>query len=431
MALDVEESPNPHPDRGLFDGYESYRTPTAADYVEILTHGMVVLDTNVLLNLYRYSVQARTDFLAVLRALKGNLWIPAQVIDEFWKNREAVLRDPRGTSEKLKQLDEQRSKAISQITSWAKLASLSGEATTDMLMSLRSGFDSVREAIEEHEDGQNSVFAQDTNSDPVLAELEEILEGCIGNPFSDVEFEAVAAEGERRLREEIPPGYSDVAKKGIDGALGDYFVWEQLLRHASTRACDVLFVTSESKPDWWRMVRGGELRGPRRELVRELRARAGVKLLMLQPDQLLMHATAPLKVTLHEETAQYVARIGSSLAEEEDLPTGGWTGEAIEELLVRLKEEGPVQAAALQYAAEHDGYISREEVYALGDYDPGRQLKGFTRPIRRLAEDLRNRGVIAEEAVDVLDTVYDHTNFGWASGFRLAEELIPLLVPRD
>ena len=115
---------------GLFDGYEVYRTPTEARYRTVLTGGLVVLDTNVLLNLYRYNVQARTDFLTVLGALRPNLWVPEQVIREFWRNREAVLRNPRGTPETLKQLDDQRSKALTQITQWAKLASLSSDDTT-------------------------------------------------------------------------------------------------------------------------------------------------------------------------------------------------------------------------------------------------------------------------------------------------------------
>ena len=58
---------------------------------------MVVPDANVLLNLYRYTDQARDDLLSVLERLGNQLWVPHQVLVEFWRNRDAVLRDPRDT----------------------------------------------------------------------------------------------------------------------------------------------------------------------------------------------------------------------------------------------------------------------------------------------------------------------------------------------
>lgn len=413
----------------MFDGHEAYRTPTDADYRAVLTTGLVVVDTNVLLNLYRYNLQARTDFLAVLRALRPNLWVPEQVIREFWKNREMVLRDPRGTLDTLKQLEELRWKAQLQVNQWAKLASLSGDEKAAMVSQLLAGFDSIQEAIEEHEDGQNERFAQDTNADPVLAELEQILEGRVGDNFTTEEYAAVFEKGKRRIEDEVPPGFADAKRKGIEGAVGDYVLWEQLLRHASVCRCDVVFVTAEEKPDWWRKDRS-ELRGPHRALVRELDDRAGVKLLMLQPDRLLEHTKAALKVSVSEGSAEFVARVGSSVAGQDDLPTGGWSAATMNELLARLDAEAPVQASAIRQAARQGGYISREDVFALGEYDPARQLKGFTRPVKRISQEFRDRGVIPEEAVDVFGAEYDDlARFGRASGFTLTEEVIPLLPP--
>ncbi len=46
---------------GLYDGFEAYRTPTEVDYRRLLTSGLVVPDTNVFLNLYRYNDETRTD----------------------------------------------------------------------------------------------------------------------------------------------------------------------------------------------------------------------------------------------------------------------------------------------------------------------------------------------------------------------------------
>ena len=124
-----------------------------------------------------------------------------------------------------------------------------------------------------------------------------------------------------------------------------------MLRQATIERRDVLLVTSENKPDWWRMVRG-ELRGPHPDLIKELKQRADVELFMLQPDQLLGHATAALQVSVREGSAESVARVSSSLAGQEHLPTGGWSAEALTELLDRLDTESPVRAMAIRQAAK-------------------------------------------------------------------------------
>jgi hypothetical protein len=40
--------------------------------------------------LYRYHDQTRDDLLSVLNALGNQLWVPHQVMAEFWGSREAV-----------------------------------------------------------------------------------------------------------------------------------------------------------------------------------------------------------------------------------------------------------------------------------------------------------------------------------------------------
>lgn len=413
--------------RGLFDGYEAYRTPTDDDYQRVLSDGLVVVDTNVFLNLYRYTAQARQDYLDVLNALRNNLWIPERVVHEFWKCRESVLHDPRSAEDTIKQLEDLNNKARVQINRWAKLASLPDNEVSDLIKTVRESIDQVQRTIDEHEDELYEDFAQDTNTDPVLRELESILDGKVGPPFDPAEFDELVKEGRRRVAAEIPPGFSDVKTKGLDGAYGDYLVWEQVLRQASSANRDVLFVTGDSKPDWWRRARE-KLRGPHRDLVKELRERAGVRLFMLSPDQLLKHAKSSLQVTVDEESAASVARVGSSLSDEDLLPDGGWTTETIQQLLRHLDVESPVRSKAIRVAAAKGGYISREEIYSLAGYDKSRQLKGFTRPVKRIVQTFRDSGVIPEEAVDVLTTEYDHTKVGWASGFTVSEQLMPLLA---
>ncbi|MEV5354581.1 PIN-like domain-containing protein [Streptomyces sp. NPDC086081] len=56
---------------------------------------MTVLDTNVLLNLYRCNERTRRDTLAVLNKLRDRLWVPHQVLTECWRSSSRRRRSGR------------------------------------------------------------------------------------------------------------------------------------------------------------------------------------------------------------------------------------------------------------------------------------------------------------------------------------------------
>lgn len=390
---------------------------------------MVVPDANVLLNLYRYTDGARDDLLSVLERLGGQLWVPHQVVAEFWRNRGAVLRDPRDTERIGKEMAGQRDKALSAFRAWASRVSLPSERGAELESELTKGFDAVIEEVERFNDRSAIESARDTDKDAVLARLDKLLAGQVGSRFDDETHARAVAEGMRRVTEREPPGYLDKNKE--DGAAaGDYLVWEQILVEAEARRCNVVFVTADAKEDWWRRE-SGELRGPRLELVEELRSRADSRLFMLRPTRLLELAREVLAVTVHDESVQDADRVDRLLSDEEGVPTdGGWNEAAVEALLEQLHEEGAVQAAIIEYAARDGGFIPREKVYEIANYDEGRQLKGFTRPVNRITGSLRDEGRIDEAAVDPLVAVYDafSESPSVAVGFELNPHVLPLIV---
>jgi predicted nucleic acid-binding protein len=120
-------------DARLEDNSESGHAANGEDYRTLLTSGLVVIDTNVLLNLYRYNDQTRDDLLSVLRRLGERLWIPRQVVEEFWRNREAVLRDPRDTAKTTEELNGERDRAIRTFRTWTNRVGLSPERTDELV----------------------------------------------------------------------------------------------------------------------------------------------------------------------------------------------------------------------------------------------------------------------------------------------------------
>jgi hypothetical protein len=68
--------------RTIFDGFEGYQVPSNDEADLALRSGVVVVDTNALLNLYRYNERTRDDLFRVLESLGTRLWVPHQVMLE-------------------------------------------------------------------------------------------------------------------------------------------------------------------------------------------------------------------------------------------------------------------------------------------------------------------------------------------------------------
>lgn len=90
-----------------------------------------------------------------------------------------------------------------------------------------------------------------------------------------------------------------------------------------------------------------------------------------------------------------------------NLHEASWSRAAIQEFMVRLRLEGPVQARIIEIASRKGGVITRGEVYAHAGFPPDRMLKGFTRPTNRIANGLKSRGLLSNDAQMPLQAEYD------------------------
>lgn len=188
--------------RGLFDGFEGYRTPSEEDYRRVLTEGLVVPDANVLLSLYRYNTQSRTDLFAVLEKLGDRLWVPHQSLVEFWRNREVVLHDPqRAAQETLDALEKQRQQTTGVLRTWANRTALAPERLAELLEPVERCFDATVESVTGLVDAEAGGPVQDTNDDVVIEMLSRVLEGRVGGPLDPTEYEAAVKEALRRIAE--------------------------------------------------------------------------------------------------------------------------------------------------------------------------------------------------------------------------------------
>lgn len=310
MADAGETSSVPSSDQsgGLYSGFERYTTPTDADYSAVMQGGLVVLDTNTLLHLYRYTAQVRTVLLNVIARVGNQLWEPNQVMLEFWRRRESAIRDYRKAADEFNnRVSTAQAETIKAIGTLGNRIGLDAEHKEPLAQPIKKAFEELSSQIAEiMKAGGASELGRNTNIDPVLTALEPILRGRVGGSLDSDSYQAATAEAKRRKTAKEPPGYKDPD----DGyGEGDYLVWTQIIKEATARRCDVLFVTGDVKEDWWRKWGNESSAGPRLELLDEFHAKVGRRLFMLQPADFLAKAATVLRVAVAEESVAQARRI--------------------------------------------------------------------------------------------------------------------------
>ncbi|MGY2259222.1 PIN domain-containing protein [Pseudomonas sp. SDO55104_S430] len=206
-----------------------------------------VLDTNVLLDLYRFSDSAREALFKVMESLGERLWIPYQVAAEYFDNRLTVI--------------EAQSKAYAESVNGLKAAKEkfnSGTRHPFVSEEVFTGFIASYDLmIKELEDKQKKYISY-IEDDFVKSKVGDLLSGRVGMPYTEQELLDVAAEGERRYLENTPPGFQDGGKmpeatttKLRLKKFGDLILWKQVLEKAAAEGKSVILVTGEKKDDWW------------------------------------------------------------------------------------------------------------------------------------------------------------------------------------
>ncbi|WP_431927538.1 PIN domain-containing protein [Amycolatopsis tucumanensis] len=281
------------------------------EYATLWGEGIVVLDTNALLNLYRYSVDARNDLLKVLDHFQSRIWLPHHVAYEFHENRVGLIREQlkvgASISESLKKLLEQ---ASGRLRDHAKNAFFD---VGEIEKVLKGHFDKITSEIEDKHQKGLRKYGVTPQNDPILARVAKLYDKQVGKPYPEQELEKLKASADERYAREVPPGYKDV-NKGDDRKYGDFILWSQILDYAKEMQRHVILVTEDSKEDWWWRA-GGQTLGPRPELRSEFHSQVGKLFYIYQPASFLKEADERFKIGISVGAVQEVSDTSSKLAE--------------------------------------------------------------------------------------------------------------------
>lgn len=319
--------------KDLFRGY--YR-PTEDQLREMWEKGTFIVDSNVLLNFHRYPQESRNALKRAINALGERFWLPHQAILEYQANRPKVLIEQIDAFDKLvKQLKEvediiskQLGEKFNTLRNRHSSLSLLEQEFTGKVNEL---FKSFTDRLAELEKQQPRI----SDKDEIRAEVEALCDGKIGPlPTDQEELDEWCREGEARYEQTRAPGYKDKHKSEnsrkpkedkyhfcsnmrFERAYGDYILWKEILKEAKEKQLkNVVFVTDDSKEDWWLEVSGKSI-GPKPELIEEIFSEAGVENFHMYNSLQFLKFAKERGIQIEDESIEQVRDISDALAESE------------------------------------------------------------------------------------------------------------------
>lgn len=295
------------------DVFPEYYRPSGDALNELWQNAIFVLDANVLLSLYRLPQQGREDLFKALEAIGGRLWMPYHAALEYQRNRLNVIADQKSVLSAIRDHIDKTFEAFR-----SGLGSHKIIQAEEVLNPVAKALDEYKAKLDVLQKKQTDVHEADDIRDRVDA----LLGNKIGKTPTQEEIDAINLEGDTRFSAGIPPGFKDAKKEGAffgqgvryQEKFGDLYVWKQTLAQVREKSiASVIFVTNDTKVDWWLEVRGKTI-GPLPELHAECLAAGAKYFHMYNVAQFLDVARKSLDVQISEKSVEQAVEL-------EDRPT--------------------------------------------------------------------------------------------------------------
>lgn len=284
---------------------EYYDTPELT-YKEIWDKALFVFDTNLLLNLYRYTTVTRDIILNVMNKVSDRIWIPYQVGLEYFNNRIKVINEVSNGYDAIKKFISNYKNGFEKYLNdnynhhpYINRDMLKERYSNDIIKPINDLLDEWKRKDPKYQD-----------NDVIWKKLTDLFDGKVGEDFSSENLYKLYKEGEIRYAHQVPPGYMDLSQKKDQGEralYGDLIVWKQTIEKAKESNRDVIFVTDDKKNDWFEAKVKGKRSGPRKELLREFSKESdGQKILIYNQESFLKYANDYLKADIKEESIKEV-----------------------------------------------------------------------------------------------------------------------------
>ena len=287
--------------------YEFYKLPKKKEN-EIWETGLLIVDTNVLLDLYRLGKESRKDLKKSIEFFGERIWLPYQTSLEFHRNREKIIKQLGGSKfEDFKRL--LNDKVVLSLKDAFK--DFQRHPCIDYSY-IERRIDRFKKELEQKVDTWKKEYPFDVENDDVLEWITNKYDGKVGEDCTTTELLDIYKEGEIRYRAQVPPGYKDANDKdkkeaGERYVYGDLIIWKSVIAKAKTDKIDIIFLTNDNKEDWYEKYKG-QTKGPRFELYREFHKETGQDIIIMTEALFLKEMKEKKSVKVKESSIEDAER---------------------------------------------------------------------------------------------------------------------------
>ena len=277
--------------------FEGYYPP---DFDKLWDEATFVFDTNVWLDLYRFSQKASEDLFNILKQLKekDRIWIPYQFAYEYHENMMSIhdeINDEYDVHEK--DLEKQRKSLEEKLN---RLKNRHGFEVKAHVAKAQKVYEEITQNFE--------TFVKDhkcrLRGEPLLKDrIAQLIEGNYGKNYPDSCKEKIQTVGGNR---DIPP-----ISKGKK--YGDLIGWFQILDYAKENSKPIILITDDK--DWFHEYKGKTKPHPR--MIQEIYDKAGVGFYLYKTGIFMKYARDYLKSHVSNETIEEVTNRGKYTTQQE------------------------------------------------------------------------------------------------------------------
>jgi hypothetical protein len=282
--------------RALFPGYVRRSEP---DFSSMWKTCVFSFDANFLLDLYRSTPRVRETLLRTLENLGDRIWLTNQSALEYYRNRESVISESSKSYDDVSGLVRDAARSVeSKLKQYQKHVNIEVEKVVEIIKKASDEVEGLLKKL-------RSAHPDYSKRDGIEEKLSQLFEGKVGPPYSPEALEAILQQAAKRFADRVPPGYKDEHQKDGRRKFGDVILWFQLLEMAREKNKPVIFVTADSKEDWW--TSEGK---PRPELIQEMFSEASSVFHMYKPAQFVTYAG---KLLGSQKEAESIKKAASEL----------------------------------------------------------------------------------------------------------------------
>ena len=379
--------------------FPAHFRPSPEELGKMWSEAVFALDANVLLNLYRYSMQTREELEQALDSIKESIFLPHQAASEYLKNRLNVTANQADEyTEAIESLNRLSDKLID-----TKRHPFIADKSLPVF---RKYVESLVEELEK----RRKLLLDRLTDDERLTYIEKLFDGRTGGPLNDDELQAIAREGEERYERRVPPGFRDADKHSTSdpyAKFGDLIMWKQLIRHGKKTKRPLILISDDSKEDWW-LRQSGRTIGPLVELREEFLNSTNSDFWMYSVEAFLELSAESRNQKVSDDVIAEVVEISSQTKKRGLRESSIYFKDITEKEMIQRLESSE------KWAMEHEGFVGLHNFITY--------LKGYNFATSyEVIESLEKKGVVE---------VYDHKGPGHERPVR-AVRLVEGLLARS